>query len=78
MCPTLPRAAEEGAEPLIDELLDAMAVMMDQSQFASEQLVRATQRHQEPGFAQRFTEWWARCAALDAQFRVHIGHRAEP
>jgi DNA-binding transcriptional MerR regulator len=72
------RAAEEGAEPSIDELLKAMEAMMDQSQFTSEQLARAKQRHQEPGFAQRFTEWQARCAALDAQFRVHIGHRTDP
>jgi DNA-binding transcriptional MerR regulator len=72
------RAAQERAEPSIDELLDAMEAMMDQSQFTPEQLTRAKQRHQEPGFAQRFTEWQTRCAALAEEFRVHIGHRTDP
>jgi MerR family transcriptional regulator, thiopeptide resistance regulator len=72
------RALEESAEPSVDELLGVMEAMMDQSQFTPEQLTRARQRHQEPGFAQRFTEWQARCASLAEQFRVHIGHRTDP
>jgi DNA-binding transcriptional MerR regulator len=72
------RATQERAEPSIDELLDAMEAMMDQSQFTPEQLTRAKQRHQEPGFAQRFTEWQTRCASLAEQLRVHIGHRTDP
>jgi hypothetical protein len=55
-----------------------MEAMVDHSQFTSEQLTRAKQRHQEPGFAQRFTEWQARCASLAEQFRDHIGQRTDP
>ena len=75
------RAAAESTEPSIDELLDAMEAMdamMDRGQFTSEQLTRAKQRHREPGFAQRFTEWQVRCTTLAEQFRVHIGHRTDP
>jgi DNA-binding transcriptional MerR regulator len=72
------RAVEERSEPSIDELLDAMEAMMERSQFTVEQLTRAKERHREPGFAQRFTEWQARCAALAEQVRIHIGHRTDP
>src|SRR5690242_18846864 len=58
------RAVEQSAEPAIDELLEAMESMMDRSHFSPEQLARAKQRHQEPGFAQRLTEWQARCTRL--------------
>jgi len=72
------RAVEESAEPSVDELLGVMEAMMDQSQFTPEQLTRAKRRHQEPGFAQRLTEWQTRCASLAEQFQVHIGHRTDP
>ena len=74
----LARAVEETAEPSIDDLLDTMEAMMNQSQFTPEQLARAKERHQEAGFAQRFSEWQARCAALDQQLRQHLGQHTDP
>jgi DNA-binding transcriptional MerR regulator len=72
------RAVEDRVEPSLDELLDAMAVMMGQSQFTPEQLARAKERHREPGFAQRSAGWRDRGAALAEQLRVHIGQQTDP
>ncbi|MEV4755555.1 MerR family transcriptional regulator [Micromonospora sp. NPDC049559] len=72
------RAVEQSAEPAIDELLEAMENMMDRSHFTPNQLARAKQRHQEPGFARRFAEWQVRCAALAEQLRVHLAEGTDP
>jgi DNA-binding transcriptional MerR regulator len=72
------RAVEQSDEPTIDELLEALENMMDRNGFTREQLARAKQRHQEPGFAQRFTDWRARCASLAEQLRVHIADGTDP
>jgi DNA-binding transcriptional MerR regulator len=74
----LVRAVEQSAEPAIDDLLDTMEAMMGQSQFTPEQLARAKERHRETGFAQRFGEWQARCAALDQRLRGYLEQDTDP
>ena len=51
---------------------------MNRSHFTTEQLACAKQRHQEPGFAELFTDWQARGARLAEQLRVHLDDEKDP
>jgi MerR family transcriptional regulator, thiopeptide resistance regulator len=65
-------------EPSIDELIDTMETIMHASYFTPEQLERARHRHQQPGFAEKFTRWQARCAHLVDEINAEIRRDTDP
>jgi DNA-binding transcriptional MerR regulator len=67
----LDRAIQESREPSIDELLEAMEVMMQTKFFTPEQLTRMKARHGEVGgdaFGRWHREWTEICALV----KVHL------
>jgi MerR family transcriptional regulator, thiopeptide resistance regulator len=74
----LRQTIHQAQEPSIDQLIDTMEAIMQASYFTPEQLARARQRHQEPGFAEQFTRWQGRCAHLVDEIKVEIQRDTDP
>jgi ribosomal protein L12E/L44/L45/RPP1/RPP2 len=65
-------------DPTIDELIDAMEVMMQANSFTPEQLAAAKARHGEPGFAERFAAWQEACRRFVAELTPHVQAGTDP
>lgn len=72
------KAAQDAGEPSIDQLLDAMEAMMQDSYFTPDQLAQARERHREPGFAERFAGWQRQCAEVVAEIGAHAERGTDP
>jgi MerR family transcriptional regulator, thiopeptide resistance regulator len=73
----LNKAIQESREPSIDQLLDAMEVMMRKTFFTPDQLTRMKARHGEvePDAFRRWTREWT---AICAEVKEHILAEANP
>ncbi len=74
----LRRTIQRAQEPSIEQLIDTMETIMHANCFTPEQLERARHRHQEPGFAEKFTRWQARCAHLVDEINAEIQRETDP
>jgi len=75
---SLVRTVDARGKPSVDELLQTMEATMAANSFTPEQLARARQRHQEPGFADRLADWQRQCAGLDAELATHAQRGTSP
>ncbi|MFI0449690.1 MerR family transcriptional regulator [Actinomadura sp. 6N118] len=74
----LRQTVHHAQEPSIDQLIDTMGAIMQAGYFTPEELARARQRHQEPGFAAKFTDWQERCAHLTEAIKAEIQRETDP
>jgi DNA-binding transcriptional MerR regulator len=72
------KAIEQATEPSIDQLIETMEAIMRASYFTPEQLAQAKQRHQEPGFPEKFAEWQRRATEIAAHVEAHIERGTDP
>jgi DNA-binding transcriptional MerR regulator len=72
------RAIEQATEPSIDQLIEAMEALMQASYFTPEQLAQAKQRHQEPGFAEKFAGWQRRATEIADDVMAHVERGTDP
>ncbi|WP_433288889.1 MerR family transcriptional regulator [Pseudonocardia sp. CA-142604] len=72
------RGIHQAQQPSIDQLIDAMEAIMHAGYFTPDQLARARQRHQEPGFAETFSDWQVRCAHLVDEIKAEIQRGTDP
>jgi DNA-binding transcriptional MerR regulator len=73
----LSQLLREAREPSIDQLIEAMEVMMQAKYFTQEQLTRLKARHGEVG-GDAFGRWRQRWTDLAVEVRAHIAAGANP
>ncbi|MBC6461523.1 MerR family transcriptional regulator [Actinomadura sp. HBU206391] len=72
------QAIQQATEPSIDQLIETMEAMMQANYFTPEQLAQAKQRHQEPGFPEKFAEWQRRGTEIADEIGAHIERGTDP
>jgi DNA-binding transcriptional MerR regulator len=62
----------------LDDILDRMEALMNQPTFSADQLARARARHDDSGFAQRFSAWQRRGADVVAGLQAELDRGTDP